>query len=155
MSAGYRRPWPTSVVDSHVTEFPETTRTSAEAAKAIGCTVAQIVKSLIFRTNPGDQPILVLASGENRVDERKLAKLVGAKDLATGCRLRAPSDRVCHRRCAADRSYAELILTYIDADLLTLQEIWAAAGSPNAVFKTTPEQLATMTQGKVAEIKKA
>ncbi len=137
-----------------IVEFPQTTRTSAQAAEAIGCVVGQIAKSLVFRTDPGGAPILVLASGSNRVDERKLAALVGED-------LRRP-DAVFVRETTGFAiggvppiGHARRLATYIDEDLMALEEIWAAAGSPNAVFRTTPQELAAMTQGRVADIKKA
>ena len=139
-----------------VVEFEQTTRTSAEAAAAIGCTVAQIAKSLIFRTKPGDRPVLVVASGVNRVDEKAVptrfaATLDGAK-LA-----RADADFVRARTGFAiggvpPVGHAEPPVVLIDRDLLNFDVIWAAAGTPNAVFQLTPAQLVAITGGTVGEV---
>lgn len=139
--------------DCQVIEFQVPTRTSAEAAAAVGATVACIAKSLIFRTVPGDKPVLAIASGENRVDEKKLAALIGEKVE------RPDADFVRNRTGFAIGGVPPLghptrLTTYIDRDLLALGEIWAAAGTPNAVFKLRADQLAAMTGGEVADIAK-
>jgi prolyl-tRNA editing enzyme YbaK/EbsC (Cys-tRNA(Pro) deacylase) len=137
--------------DCRVVEFAVPTRTSAEAAAAVGTTVACIAKSLIFRTQPGDRPVLVIASGENRVDEKKLAALLGERVE------RPDADFVRNRTGFAIGGVPPLghptrLKTYIDRDLLALGEVWAAAGTPNAVFKLRAEQLEAMTGGEVADI---
>ena len=137
--------------DCTVVEFQAPTRTSAEAAAAVGTTVARIAKSLIFRA--GDKPVLVIASGENRVDEKKLAALLGEKIE------RPDADFVRNRTGFAIGGVPPIghptrLRTYIDCDLLALGEIWAAAGTPNAVFKLRADQLAAMTQGEVADVAK-
>ncbi len=139
--------------DCTVVEFQAPTRTSAEAAAAIGTTVARIAKSLIFRSVPGDKPVLAIANGENRVDEKKLATLLGEKVE------RPDADFVRNRTGFAIGGVPPLghptrLRTYIDRDLLALGEIWAAAGTPNAVFKLRADQLAAMTGGQVADIAK-
>lgn len=139
--------------DFKVREFPESTRTSEAAAAAIGCDVAQIAKSLIFRARDSSRPVLVMASGANRVDERAVGRLLGEK-LA-----RADADFV---RAATGFAiggvppvgHREAPVAFIDADLMTLTEIWAAAGTPNAVFRLTPAELVALTGGTVAELKK-
>jgi Cys-tRNA(Pro) deacylase len=139
-------------IEAQPVEFAESTRTSADAAAAIGTTVAQIAKSLIFQAD--GQPVLVIASGANRVDTKKLGALLNAKMT------RADADVV---RAATGFpiggvppvGHATALRTLIDADLLTFDSIWAAAGTPNAVFQTTPADLVTMTGGKVADIKEA
>jgi prolyl-tRNA editing enzyme YbaK/EbsC (Cys-tRNA(Pro) deacylase) len=137
-----------------VVELEASTRTSAEAAAAVGTTVSRIAKSLIFRTQPGDQPVLVIASGENRVDEKKLAALLGEKVT------RPDAEFVRDRTGFAiggvpPIGHPRRLATYIDRDLLALGEIWAAAGTPNAVFKLTADQLVAMTGGEVADLAKA
>ena len=137
--------------DCTVVEFTVPTRTSAEAAAAVGTTVARIAKSLIFRA--GDKPVLVIASGENRVDEKKLAALLGGKVE------RPDADFVRNRTGFAIGGVPPIghptrLGTYIDRDLLALGEIWAAAGTPNAVFKLMADQLVAMTGGEVADIAK-
>lgn len=134
-----------------VVEFEASTRTSAEAAAAIGTTVAQIAKSLIFRTRPGGRPILVIASGTNRVDEKKLAALVGERIE------RPDADYVRNRTGFAIGGVPPIghptrLATYIDRDLLALGDLWAAAGTPNAVFPIRADELVAMTRGEVADL---
>jgi prolyl-tRNA editing enzyme YbaK/EbsC (Cys-tRNA(Pro) deacylase) len=137
-----------------VREFPESTRTSAEAAAAIGCGVGQIAKSLVFRARDSGRPVLVIASGANRVDEKQVGRLLGEKIE------RASPDFVREKTGFAiggvpPVAHAEPPATLIDQDLLGFEEVWAAAGTPNAVFRLTPEELVAMTGGRPAEIKRA
>jgi prolyl-tRNA editing enzyme YbaK/EbsC (Cys-tRNA(Pro) deacylase) len=137
-------------VTAEPVEFAESTRTSAEAAAAIGTTVAQIAKSLVFLA--GDRPALVIASGVNRVDTEKLSRLLGAPirraDAETVRRLMGyPIGGV------PPVGYVEAPRTVIDQDLMAYPAIWAAAGTPNAVFETTPAELARMTGGLVADVR--
>lgn len=133
-------------------EFPAATRTSAEAAAAIGCTVGQIAKSLVFRACKSDRAVLVIASGANRVDEKAVAARLGE---AIG---RADADFVRARTGYAiggvpPVGHPEPLPTYIDRDLLGYDEIWAAAGTPNAVFRVRPADLVALTGGEVADIR--
>jgi prolyl-tRNA editing enzyme YbaK/EbsC (Cys-tRNA(Pro) deacylase) len=137
-----------------VVELPQTrsTRTSAEAAAAVGCTVGQIAKSIVFRAARSQRPVLVLTSGVNRVSESAVAVLVG-EPLA-----KADADFVRARTGfviggVPPVGHAEPTMTFIDEDLLQYAEIWAAAGTPNAVFRLTPEELVRLTEGKVAKVK--
>ncbi len=134
-----------------VVELPGSTRTSAEAATAVGCAVGQIAKSLVFRGTQTGSPVLVICSGANRVDEPTLAERVGeavAKADAdfvrehTGFAIGGVPP-VGHRRP---------IPCYIDEDLLQYQEIWAAAGTPHAVFRLAPADLVRISQGTVVRI---
>lgn len=137
---------------NRVIELAASTRTSAEAAAAVGCEVGQIAKSLIFRGAETGRAILVIAGGDNRVDEAKVAALAGERLR------RADADFV-----RAQTGYAiggvpplgheQPLATYIDAGLWRFARIWAAAGHPHAVFALTPDELAAMTGGVVAEIK--
>lgn len=134
--------------------FPAGTRTSQDAAAAIGCEVAQIAKSLIFRAKTSDRPVLVVASGANRVDEKKLAALIGEP---VG---RADADFVRRRTGFAiggvpPLGHAEAPIALVDRDLLDLPVIWAAAGTPNAVFRLGPEDLLRITQARTADLRKA
>ena len=136
-----------------VVEHEASTRTSEEAAAAVGCTVAQIAKSLIFRAKTSGTPVLVIASGSNRVDEKAVGRLIGEKID------RADPDFV--RECTGfaiggvpPLGHAVAPLVLIDEDLVALGEIWAAAGTPNAVFRLTADQLVSMTGGRVAAVKK-
>lgn len=134
--------------------MPASTRTAAEAAAAVGCTVGQIIKSLIFRTTTHDAPILVLASGANRVDETRLAELVGApiaKADAAFVRM--------HTGYAiggvAPVGHPQPLRTFIDADLLVYEQLWAAAGTPNSVFALRPDDLQMLTDGTVVALSDA
>ena len=133
-----------------VIELAASTRTSQEAAEAIGTTVAQIAKSLVFVS--GEMPVLVIASGANRVSMEKLAALLGSP--AT----RPDADAV--KRLTgfpiggvAPVGHAIRPRVLIDWDLLQYEEIWAAAGTPNAVFRTTPEELARITGGEIVDVR--
>lgn len=137
-------------ISVQVRELPESTRTAPEAARAAGVTVGQIVKSLIFMAD--NQALLVCASGSNRVSIEKLAAL-------TGQRVRqASADEVREATGYAiggvpPTGHIAKLRTLIDRDLMQYREICAAAGTPHAVFLTTPEQLLEMTQGEVADLK--
>lgn len=137
-----------------VQELEQSTRTSAEAAEAVGCTVAQIVKSIIFKAAQSGRVVLVLTSGANRVDERKVAALLG-EPLA-----KADADFVRERTGfviggVAPVGHREAPATFIDQDLLAFTEIWAAAGTPNALFRLTPDDLVAISLGHVGDVKKA
>ncbi len=135
-----------------VMEFDEGTRTAADAAAAIGCKVAEIAKSLLFRARESGRPVLVVASGVNRVDEKKVAAVIGEKIA------RADADFVRENTGFAiggvpPVGHATAPVTLIDEDLLTFATIWAAAGTPNAVFRLTPGELVELTGGRVAEVR--
>jgi prolyl-tRNA editing enzyme YbaK/EbsC (Cys-tRNA(Pro) deacylase) len=134
-----------------VVELPASTRSAQEAAQAVGCTVGQITKSLVFRGAQTSKPVLVLASGANRVNEARLAELIGEPA--------AKADAAFVRTHTGFSiggvppvGHPAPLETYIDADLLQYAEIWAAAGTPNAVFALAPADLQTMTGGQVVTI---
>ena len=136
---------------SQVVELAESSRTAQEAAQAIGCQVAQIVKSLIFKTKNTSKPVLVVASGSNRVNEKQLGELIGEPIV------RADPDFVRqHTGYAvggvAPLGHPERLTTFIDSDLFQYEQIWAAAGTPFAVFQLTPQELQQMTEGQVVSI---
>lgn len=136
-----------------VVEHADSTRTSEDAAAAIGCTVAQIAKSLIFRGKESGRPVLVIASGVNRVDEKAVGRLIGERIE------RADPDFVREKTGYAiggvpPIGHAEPPLVLIDADLAALETVWAAAGTPNAVFRLTPAELVSMTGGRVEAVRK-
>jgi prolyl-tRNA editing enzyme YbaK/EbsC (Cys-tRNA(Pro) deacylase) len=134
-----------------VRELLQPTRTAAEAAAALRCRVDQIVKSLVFRGVQSDRVLLVVASGANRVDEAKVAALVGepiAKADATFVRARTGFAI----GGVPPLGHAEMAHTLIDQDLLQWEEIWAAAGTPNSIFRLTPRDLLAMTDGRVVQI---
>lgn len=129
-----------------VLEFDASTRTAADAAAAIGCSVAEIAKSLVFRAEPSGRAVLAIASGVNRVDERKLAALAGE------CIVRADADFVREKTGFAiggvpPLGHAAPLSTFIDEALDAFETIWAAAGTPNAVFRVTPADLLRLTGG--------
>src|SRR5262249_50191459 len=136
---------------AEVREFGTTTRTSADAAAAIGCTVAQIAKSLVFRAVGSNRAVLVIPSGANRVARKLFAQALTdriAKADATFVR-----DKTGFAiGGVAPLGHTEKPLTFIDQDLLRLDEIWAAAGTPNSVFRLTPQELVAMTGGSVIAI---
>ena len=140
-------------ISAHVVEMPDSTRTAVEAAQAIGCTVAQIVKSLIFRGVQSGKAVLIEASGVNRVNEKLVAAGLGEAIV------KADADFVLEQTGYAIGGIPPLGHAHpmgailIDEDLLQFTELWAAAGNPHAVFRLTPEQLLRMTNGKVIAIK--
>ena len=137
---------------NQVVELPDSTRTSAEAAAAAGCTVGQIAKSLIFAGKASGQAILVIASGGNRVDEKKLAVFAGEKISRPDADfVRAQSGFLIGG--VPPIGHAHSLRTFIDEDLLGYTEIWAAAGHPNAIFRLTPAELVQMTGGEVVALK--
>ena len=135
-----------------VVALEQSARTSAEAASAVGCKVDQIAKSLVFRGQQSQRAVLVITSGANRVDERKVAALI-AEPVG-----RADAEFVRQRTGfaiggVAPVAHAEPLVILIDEDLLRWPEIWAAAGHPNTVFKLTPDDLVRLTGGRVATVK--
>lgn len=137
---------------NEVVELPDSTRTAQEAAAAIGCEVEQIAKSIIFRLKSTDNPLLVVACGVNRVNEKKLSSQLND---TLG---KADADFVRERTGfviggVPPLGHMEAITTIVDEDLLQFKTIWAAAGHPKAVFELTTDELVEMTRGKVMNIK--
>ncbi|GIX11166.1 YbaK/EbsC family protein [Elioraea sp.] len=134
-----------------ISMFPAGTRTSEDAARAVGCTVAQIAKSLVFRIKGTGRPLLVIASGANRVDLARVAVEVGAAiERADGRWVRETTGFAIGGVAPVGHAVAPVVL--IDADLMALDRIWAAAGSPMHVFETTPAELVRLTGGRVVAI---
>jgi len=134
-----------------VIELPDSTRTAVDAAQAIGCTVAQIAKSLIFQTAETDSPVLVITSGANRVNEKTIAALMGEKiEKADADFVRQSTGFVIGG--VPPVGHIKDVKTFIDEDLLQYDEIWAAAGTPHAVFSLTPDDLVRATGGIVISI---
>jgi Cys-tRNA(Pro) deacylase len=139
----------TAGIEVEIQEFAESTRTAAEAAEAVGEAVGQIVKSLVFLA--GTQPILALVSGANRVERAKLAEAAGAPIT------RADADVV---RTATGYAiggvppigHATNLPIYFDRDLLRYPVVWAAAGTPNAVFRIAPSELLRVCGATVADL---
>jgi prolyl-tRNA editing enzyme YbaK/EbsC (Cys-tRNA(Pro) deacylase) len=137
-------------IQAQVQELSQSTRTAEDAAKALGVTVGQIVKSLVFLA--GDLPLLIEASGKNRVDLTKIKTLLGVSVR------QANADEV--KRFTSypiggvpPIGHPQVIQTLIDEDLLRYDVIYAAAGTPFAVFRTTPHDLLRMTQGRVIDVR--
>lgn len=136
---------------AQVIELPQSTRSAAEAAQAIGCQVEQIVKTLVFRATTSDRAIVVAASGANRVDEKRISAWLGETII------KADADFVRQRTGyviggVPPVGYDHPLVTIIDQDLLQHEELWAAAGTPHAVFKLSPRDLVSLTGGTVLRI---
>ena len=130
--------------EAQVREMPDSTRTAVEAAQAVGSTVGQIVKSLVFVLDPPGEPILVLVSGSNRVNEAAL----GARLGGTLCKADAALVQQATGYAIGGvppLAHASPLPTYLDEDLLQYAEIWAAAGTPKAVFPIDPSTLLRIT----------
>ncbi len=135
-----------------VIEHAESTRTAQEAADRAGCELGQIVKSLIFRGKTSGKPILVLTSGVNRVDEKRISGYAGESIS------RADADFVRTVTGYAiggvpPIGHNEKMETYLDEDFLQYKMVWAAAGTPNAIFELTIDDLQKMTEGKITQVK--
>ncbi len=134
-----------------VVELPASTRTAREAAEAIGCSVAQIAKSIVFRALDSGEPVLVIASGVNRIDETAISALVGEPiGQAKPDFVREATGFVIGG--VPPCGHVRPISTFLDEDLLALDEIWAAAGTPHAVFRLTSDQLRELTGGTVIAV---
>ena len=134
-----------------VVELPGSTRTAVDAATAIGCTVAQIAKSLIFKGHDSGDPVLVIASGTNRVNTERFASLLGETlDKADADFAREKTGFVIGG--VPPVGHSQPLRTFVDEDLLQFDVIWAAAGTPRAVFKLTPDDLVKMTGGEVVAV---
>jgi prolyl-tRNA editing enzyme YbaK/EbsC (Cys-tRNA(Pro) deacylase) len=138
-------------LDCHVVEMPATTRTAQHAATAFGCWLEQIAKSLVFKARQTKRPVLVIASGANRVNEKRVAEFIG-EPLD-----KADADFV--RECTGFSiggippvGHSQPIQALIDQDLLAFDKIWAAAGTPHAVFALTPGDLVRVTGGQCVQV---
>ena len=139
---------------AEVREMPESTRTATDAAAAVGCAVAQIVKSLVFRSVVSDEPVLVLVSGADRVDEALLAQVVGeAVEQATGKFVRERTGYAIGG--VPPVGHAQPVVTYLDEHLLDHALVWAAAGTPRAVFCIAPAELVRITSARVVAVARA
>jgi prolyl-tRNA editing enzyme YbaK/EbsC (Cys-tRNA(Pro) deacylase) len=128
-----------------VRRFPEGTKTAEAAARAVGCEVGQIVKSLVFVA--GEEPVLALTSGANRVDTARLAALAGASDA----RRADPEEARAATGFAVGGTppfgFPEPVRTFVDESLLAFEEVWAAAGTPDSVFPIDPAELVRISGG--------
>jgi prolyl-tRNA editing enzyme YbaK/EbsC (Cys-tRNA(Pro) deacylase) len=130
-------------IEPQIRRFPEGTKTAADAATAIGCELAQIVKSLVFMA--GDRPVIAFTSGANRVDPAKLARVAGE----TSARRATPEEAREATGFAVGGTppfgHPQPVHSYLDPTLLAFQEVWAAAGTPDSVFPLTPSELQKAT----------
>lgn len=139
-------------VECQVLELPSSARTARDAASSIGCDVSQIVKSLIFKTQNTNKPVLILASGSNQVNEQQIEFYVGE------CIVKADAAFVREVTGFAIGGIPpighknKINLIYIDQDLMLLKEVWGAAGTPNAVFCIKTKDLVHVTNGKIVNI---
>jgi prolyl-tRNA editing enzyme YbaK/EbsC (Cys-tRNA(Pro) deacylase) len=139
-------------VSSRVTEMSATTRSAQEAARAVGCEVGQIAKSLVFKGASSHKAVLVVASGANRVNEKALSGQLGEPVL------KADADFVRQATGFAiggvpPVGHPQPLTVFIDEDLFHYADIWAAAGTPQAVFKLTAQELLRITGGRVMSVK--
>jgi prolyl-tRNA editing enzyme YbaK/EbsC (Cys-tRNA(Pro) deacylase) len=138
-------------VAARIEEFPSSTRTAQDAATAVGSSVGQIVKSLVFLA--GGAPVLALVSGANQLDTARLAALTGAAiDKADADAVREATGYSIGG--VPPTGFPEPIPTYIDRDLLQYDVVWAAAGTPRHVFRITPAELTRITAGTVADLRR-
>ncbi len=136
----------------NIKEFSESTRTANEAAAAIGCDVAQIIKSLLFRTVDTKQPILILVSGKNRVSEQSIEALIGEKIVKADADFtREVTGFAIGGIPPLENERIHTVL--IDQDLLEFERLWAAAGTPFAVFSLLCGDIQKLTNGKIVSIK--
>lgn len=135
-----------------ITTMADSTRTAEDAAAACGCAVGQIVKSLVFRSAGDDRPLLLLVSGKNRVDEKLVAKTIG-------CGLVRPDARFVRDETGyaiggiPPFGHDRPVDTFMDADLLGYDIVWAAAGTPHAVFSIDPAALRDATAARVIPVR--
>ena len=135
-----------------VVEMKQTTRTAQDAAEAVGCQVGQIAKSLVFTGKKSNQPILVIASGPNRVNEKTIRQYIGEPlSMAKAEFVREHTGFAIGG--VPPTGHLNPLRTFIDEDLLQFGEIWAAAGTPHAVFKLTPDELKRISGGEVISVK--
>lgn len=138
--------------DLSIIEFAESTRTAQEAAVRAGCELGQIVKSLIFKGQTTGKPILVLTSGANRVDEKRISDYAGEPiGRAEADFVRAVTGFAIGG--VPPVGHSQKMETYLDEDFLQYKTVWAAAGTPNAIFELTPDALQKMTGSKITRVK--
>jgi prolyl-tRNA editing enzyme YbaK/EbsC (Cys-tRNA(Pro) deacylase) len=139
-------------IEANVVEFEQPTRTSADAAAAIGCTVAEIAKSVVFRGKASGQAIVVVASGTNRVSEERVAAMVGeALARADADFVRAATGYVIGG--VAPIGHSQPVKLLLDGDLRQFAKVWAAGGTPHTVFPLTPDELRQVTRAEWSDVK--
>ena len=138
-------------LECQVLSMKETTRSAKDAADSLGCRVEQIVKSLVFMTKKTKKPILVVASGANRVNTKKIRDFLSEPiKMANPDFVRAKTGFAVGG--VPPLGHSNPLKTFIDEDLLKYPEIWAAAGTSNTMFKLSPDDLKKITQGQVISV---
>ena len=138
-------------IDTEVVEFDQPTRTSAEAAEAIGCSVAEIAKSIVFRGKTSGQAVLVVASGDRRVSEKKVEAVLGERlSRADADFVRTATGYVIGG--VAPLGHAQPVRLLLDEGLCRFAAVWAAGGTPYSVFPLTPQQLQALTGAAWADV---
>lgn len=138
-------------VEVDVREFPRGTRTASDAARAVGCDVGQIVKSLVCTA--GEEPFLALTAGSNRADLRRLAGIVGAAEVRMANAEEARGATGYAIGGTPPFGHPRPLRTLVDRDLLAHEVVWAAAGTPSTVFPIRPTDLLEVTNGEVVDLK--
>lgn len=136
-----------------VLELPDSTRSAQDAASTIGCLVEQIIKSLLFKCTTDNQPVLVLASGANRVNEKIIAALLGHKIVKADANFTRKTTGYAIGGVPPVAHKTTVKHIFIDEDLMKHEILWAAAGTPNAVFSLPSKELEPLTDGKLVAIK--
>lgn len=136
-----------------VVELSSSTRTANDAAATIGCEVVQIIKSLLFRSGKANQPVLILASGLNRVNEKTIEKLIGENIVKADADFTREITGFAIGGVPPVGHKQKIHKIFIDEDLLKFEKLWAAAGTPNAVFSLHSNDLESLTGGKIVAIK--
>ena len=131
-------------------QFPQGTRTASDAARAIGCEVAQIVKSLVFVA--GGRPVVALVSGSNRLDEKRLAAVAGEPVAKADAEMARTATGYAIGG-VPPFGHATEVPVFMDRDLLGHSVVWAAAGRPDSVFEIAPERLRELSGAVVADLK--
>lgn len=139
--------------DQDVVMLPSTGKSSAEAAASLGCDVARIAKSIVFRRVADDAAVMVIASGADRIDEAKVAALAGPVGKANARFVKERIGYAIGGVCPIGHATSSVIL--IDRKLFDFPDVWAAAGHPHAVFNITPAQLQAMTGAPVVDAREA
>ena len=138
-------------LECQVLNMKETTRSAQDAANSLGCRVEQIVKSLVFMTKKTKKPILVIASGANRVNTKKIRNLLSEPiKMADPDFVRAKTGFAVGG--VPPLGHSNPLATFIDEDILKYPEIWAAAGTSNTMFKLSPDDLQKITEGQVISV---
>lgn len=139
-------------IECLVIEISSSTRTANDAAIAIGCHISQIVKSLIFKTKQSNKPVLILASGQNRVIEKIIESYVGEQITKADANFTREVTGFAIGGIPPIGHKQLIDFIFIDEDLLKFDSVWAAAGTPNAVFNLQGKDLIEITNGKVISI---